>query len=372
MPEKIIRVNAGVHERRNCPVSVEFGELPNTQTRLEDSRGKPIPHHIENCKLHFILSSLKAGESIELRLVESAGRTGGVSLKNNPSEKIVDVRVRGKLFTRYHYSDEYARPFLYPIIGPYGLRTTRSYPMEEVEGETRDHPHHRSCWVAWGDVDGTDHWSETDGHGRIVHQKFLQLSSNPCFGVIKTLNHWLTNSGEKQLEEERTYIFYNTSEPLFDLEVRFRMSEHDIRFGDTKEGGIVSFRVATPMDVTQQGVMRSSFGGVNEAECWGKRAFWCDYSGTLEGKTVGIAVFDTPGNFRYPTYWHVRNYGLMTANPFGLSHFLGEGHDGSLYCPVHSELVFRYRVFIHRSDALKANVAQRFIDYIYPPEVEVE
>ena len=38
----------------------------------------------------------------------------------------------------------------------------------------------------------------------------------------------------------------------------------------------------------------------------------------------GIAIFDHPENLRYPTTWHVRNYGLFTANQWGIHDFTGD------------------------------------------------
>jgi 7-carboxy-7-deazaguanine synthase len=69
--------------------------------------------------------------------------------------------------------------------------------------------------------------------------------------------------------------------------------------------------------------IENSAGGVGEKECWGKPAAWCDYSGPVEGQTVGIAVMDHPGNLRSPVRWHVRDYGLLTTNCFGESTFAG-------------------------------------------------
>ena len=49
---------------------------------------------------------------------------------------------------------------------------------------------------------------------------------------------------------------------------------------------------------------------------WGKIADWNDYSGEVNGKPVGIAIFADPKN-KYLSAWHTRAYGLMAANPFG-------------------------------------------------------
>ncbi|NLC56101.1 MAG: hypothetical protein GX774_04615, partial [Armatimonadetes bacterium] len=102
------------------------------------------------------------------------------------------------------------------------------------------------------------------------------------------------------------------------------------------------------------------------------RAAWCDYSGPVEGKWVGIAVFDHPGNLRYPTYWHVRDYGLMTANMFGLSAFYNDPERrGDYVLPAGQSLRFRYRIYVHPGDARQGAVAAKYHDFINPPAVTV-
>jgi len=143
-----------------------------------------------------------------------------------------------------------------------------------------------------------------------------------------------------------------------------------VRLGDTKEGGILSIRVASSMDAKGAGRIENSYGGIGEAECWGKRAHWVDYSGPVEGATVGFAVYDHPTSFRHPTYWHVRNYGLFTANPFGLHDFYANrGIDGSHVLQEGARLRFKYRILIHQGSTAQARVADRYHDYSTPPKV---
>ena len=105
---------------------------------------------------------------------------------------------------------------------------------------------------------------------------------------------------------------------------------------------------------------------------WGKRANWCDYSGPVNGKTVGVAIFDHPKNFRHPTYWHARDYGLMTTNPFGVSTFEGEGPSGEHVLRARDSLRFRYRVYIHKGDATDGKVAEKYNSYVSPPLAQAE
>jgi hypothetical protein len=84
-------------------------------------------------------------------------------------------------------------------------------------------------------------------------------------------------------------------------------------------------------------------------------------------------VFDHPRNPRYPTRWHVRGYGLFTANPFGLSHYkAGFETDGSLRLCAETAVTFRYRVFLHRGGVRDGRVRDAFLGYAVPPAAQAE
>jgi hypothetical protein len=106
--------------------------------------------------------------------------------------------------------------------------------------------------------------------------------------------------------------------------------------------------------------------GVRDGQTWGKRAEWCDYYGPVEGRTVGIAIFDHPKNPRHPTWWHVRDYGLFAANPFGQHDFesLPDKTAGNLVVPAGKSVTFRYRFYLHEGDEQQAKVAEKYQQYV--------
>ena len=61
---------------------------------------------------------------------------------------------------------------------------TRGYPKVQIEGERQDHPHHRSVWVAYGDVNGSDNWSEQEGHATQTHEGWNRLDCGPVCAVL--------------------------------------------------------------------------------------------------------------------------------------------------------------------------------------------
>jgi hypothetical protein len=157
------------------------------------------------------------------------------------------------------------------------------------------------------------------------------------------------------LEEERLFrIAADGDLRILDQHSVLRARHGDVTFGDTKEGGLFSIRVPTSMDAKDKGRIENSEGdvfdsGQGEETTWGKRAAWVDYSGPLaDGSQWGHTVVDHKDNPWHPTSWHVRGYGLFTANPFGLHDFLkDENADGSWTIPSGEAPHMRFRLIVH-------------------------
>jgi len=99
------------------------------------------------------------------------------------------------------------------------------------------------------------------------------------------------------------------------------------------------------------------------ANVWGKPSNWVDYSGTLDGEKLGIAILDHPSNPGHPTHWHARDYGLFALNPFGQKAF-DEGKEESHWKLAKGQkLAFRWRVVIHPGDAQSGHIADLYKEY---------
>jgi hypothetical protein len=274
-------------------------------------------------------------------------------------EAKVVIEVDGKPFAEYR-TEINGTPSIWPIIGPTGAEMTRAYPMREGNPEERkDHPHHRSFWIAHGDVDGLSFWHRET----IRHRAFKRVESGDE-AVIVAVNDWLDKDGKPIAEDQRTFRFGADKKTRWiDSEVVVKASYGPVTFGDTKEG-LFAVRVAGTMRVgaNKGGEIVNSHGDKDKA-AWGKRAPWVDYHGPVEGERVGVAIFNHPSSFRFPTCWHVRTYGLFAANPFGLSDFLGSKHDGTLTMNKGDQFTLRHKVVLHRGDTESAGIAELFKAY---------
>jgi hypothetical protein len=245
--------------------------------------------------------------------------------------------------------------------------------MDPQKGDDEDHPHHKSLWVAHGDVNGADLWGEEAGHGYEEHNEFTRVISGPFVAGFDEKLTWQDKDRRPLVAEVRSARFYNLPWNLriMDLSVKFVAEHGPVTFGDTKEGGIISVRVSSRMDGKQTGLIENAFGGKGEAETWGKPSPWVDYSGLLRGKRIGIAIFDHCDNLRHPARWHVRDYGLFALNPFALSHYkYGRDTNGTFLLSAGEELPFRFRIVIHQNGAVKGKVGDRYLSYAFPPKIE--
>jgi hypothetical protein len=331
-----------------------------------------------NAEITFLVSDLKKGVPQQFRLlVDKTGRpvpTSGVIVEKRGQD--VDVRINQQLFFTYNTSIGPNKSYLFPIFGPGGRQMVRNYPIKTgVPGETSDHPHHRGLWFTHGEVNGADFWMEGEGRaGRQVHTGFPSITSGSVFGRLVATSDWVKPDGRKIAEDRRELTVYNVRHGrVLDYTITVKALDEPLHFGDTKEG---SFGMRVPDSMRQKGGVGSilTSKGIRDAAAWGTRAEWVDYYGTVEGSTQGVAIMDHPGNLRHPTYWHVRDYGLFAANPFGIHDFVkgtpkGEGDH---VVPAKGSLTLRYRVFFHEGDTTSAGVAEVWAAFANPPKVELK
>ena len=383
-----ITVNAGPHGRRHCPVSaaveLPIGMDPGSLAFRDESNGRTVPFQIyddgDSKKIAWIIDDLPVEWQRRYVLIDGDGThksaDAGVSVDDN-GEKL-SFTVGGSVFTQYNYGESVARPYFYPLFAGPDAGITRNWPMvPDAENETNDHKHHKGLYTAQGEVNGTDNWGEEEGHGYQIHKGFSEVYSGPVAGGFTEELVWTDGEKKPNMAEERRVAIYSVPVGIriVDYDVTLKGSHGEVTLGDTKEGGLISVRVATSMDGVNPdgGVILNSFGGITESETWGKRAQWCDYSGPVKGSWYGICMMDSPSNPRHPTYWHVRDYGLMTANCFGVHHFTGDPSRRKDFTIAEGDAVtWRYRTLIHAGRGDFSSLTRCYHDYANPPEISVE
>lgn len=293
----------------------------------------------------------------------SASSAGGQSpdLELETGDEGFTVRIGDRVLAEYRFATDRG-PVFYPVYAPGGQPLTRGYPMEEIDGESRDHPHHRSLWIAYGNANGHDFWH---GDDKIRHRHFETIDDDASGPAVRVRNDWISGAGETICTDERVYRFSSPNDDLWILDIDFSItaSHGDLTLHDDKEG-FLAVRVAPGLRVRGgEGSILNSEGD-RDGDAWSKRAKWCSYFGPLEGETVGITIFDHPENLRHPSWWHVREYGLFAMNPFGMHEFAGapEG-SGDVAIPGGESLRFQYRLIFHQGSPEEIDVDTLYKDF---------
>ncbi len=319
--------------------------------------GRIFPAQVDSGTLTAILS-LPVGE-YELTPVKAELPSLKLIPTGDDRDGKLEIIIGDKLFTSYVYTDRLYKPYLGPVMTSFGESYTR------LDFETKEHPHHRSVFFGVGDVSldsredakNVDFWNEPANCGIQVHKGIENIKAGTAFAAFTAKTLWTSHDGVPMVDAECEYKLYSQPEGCryVDLTLTYTASYGEIRFGETKEAGPLGVRMADPLRVENGGYMRNSYGASGERECWGKAANWCVYGGELSGHKVGVAVFDNEQNERYPTTWHIRNYGLFAANNLYFR--------GGLTIPAGESLTYRYRiVFFEGTDTPSREMRGKFVN----------
>lgn len=283
------------------------------------------------------------------------------------SSEDVDISVDGKPFTVFHLGEKNNKPFLAPLRSASGKIVTRGFPMENIPGESRDHLHHTGLWFSYDDVNGVKFWENDPSYtkpniGRIV-VTHTETKDGDKSGTLTANMEWRDPAGKVLLVENRDMIFY--SDPklrIIDFHITLTAAE-DVTFGDTKEGAF-AIRLADNFTERKGAKIVDANGRTGMKNVWGKRSNWVDYTAEVNGERLGVAIFDNPQNPHYPTYWHARDYGLFSLNPFGQNAFDENMPENKTKLSAGQKLVFWWRVVIHPGDSVTGGVADLYKQYV--------
>ena len=262
----------------------------------------------------------------------------------------IAVTIDGKQFTCYKFAADQKYPYFWPVNGPLSGKSITTETSEP-------YPHHHSLFFGCDRVNGGNYWQDVNARGQILSQgpKIIQASgerivlADTCLWkqpekdpVIKDIRQITISAPNETL---RIIDFKVTIIPLVDIEIL--KTNHSL----------FSARVVPELGVTAGGTLINAEGQTGEKGTFGVTSPWCDYYGTRDGVTEGLAILQNPANRWFPSKWFTRDYGFFSPTPM----YWLEGD--KLNLAKGEMLTLEYRVVVHTGDSKTANVATLFNQY---------
>lgn len=249
--------------------------------------------------------------------------------------------------TEFVYKDEkILRPYFANVHVPGGFGVTRPHPPDPATGSADHADMHPGIWMGFGDVSGHDFWRNK---GRIVHERFvLEPTASADQVSIVTVSTMQGENGEKLAKVLNAFLLARLPGGWrLDWKARITPQVDGFYFGDQEEMGL-GVRVATPLTERSGGLITSSEHRTTAGETWGQRAAWCDYSGMIDGRRVGVLLVPDPVN-PHPCWWHNRDYGVFVANPFGRQ-AMKQGEESRIEVKKGQSYPFNHSVYLYSID----------------------
>jgi hypothetical protein len=282
----------------------------------------------------------------------------GCSLLPAASQKVtaeikkdqVVINVDGTLFTCYKFAHTQKYPYFWPVNGPLSGKS--------ITTETSDpYPHHHSLFFGCDRVNGANYWQDVNERGQILSQgpKIAQAAGE-CIVITDTCL-WKQPGKEPVIEDQRRIKICAPSEKLRIIDFQITVTPLvDIEILKTNHS-LFSARVVPELSVQSGGTLLNAQDNTSEKGTFGIESPWCDYSGTREGITEGIAILQNPQNSGYPSKWFTRDYGFFSPTPM----YWLEGD--KLNLAKGEKQTLEYRVLVHAGDSKTANIAELFNQY---------
>jgi hypothetical protein len=235
-----------------------------------------------------------------------------------------------------------SRPYLHPVHDASGKFVL-------TEDRPADHPWQHGIFTGFHRVNGFNYWKEDQGRQRFV--RLLDVQERPDRISWRALLELVAPDGSVVLEEEDAITVHapeSADAYVVDFEILLRAKERDVQFGKYFVGGLA---VRMPWDKANPRQTHLNANGQRDRECEQKRAAWCNVERPFGDETLGIAVFDHPGNPNHPSGWRADEQGLINPNVSALDDWT---------IPARKTQRVHYRILVYRGAATREKLHERF------------
>jgi len=327
-----LTVSAGQDERNNTPVRVpisrsQIGEQRVNSVTLTRADGQSIPAQWTGPGLtsdaagevHFILSHLRAGESVRLKAsfsCEAANNPRSFTWCDHPGHH-TDLMFGERHVITYHYErldestpESRARTckVFHHVFSPNGDRIVTGGLLDDPKVHS---PHHRGIFygfnrITYGDGQHADTWHCIDGAFQ-QHERFVASEQGPVLGRHRAIISW-HGKDAAFAEEERELTVYNVPDGhLIEFASRLTTTGGRVRIdGDPQHAGF-QFRAHNDVDAftTNQTIFirPDGIGKPGETRNWDPQTRqgpvnlpWNAMSFVLRDKRYTVAYLDRPAN----------------------------------------------------------------------------
>ena len=372
-----LSVSAGDHDRTNTPVCVLIDATAGAKSvTLTDIGGNPIPAQLTapgllragaqgKSELHFVLPSLKRGESLKMEAAFSVDPPPEGFAWKHVADEYAELSCGDRPVLRYmclKFTDatrEDAFKVYHHVYNPAGSRLI-------TKGPGGKYTHHRGlffgyCQVTYGEGKRADTWSGRNTPE--THAGFLAEEAGPVLGRHLVAVDWQGSDKQPYLKEQRELTVYKTpGGTLIEFASQLATTGGKIKLDGNAPHAGFQFRAAQEVaEGTEKLTCYLRPDGQGEPGQARAKAFdlpWDAVSFVLDESRYTVLYLDRPDNPK-PAEYNERTYGRFGSF---FRYDLDEGKD----------LEVSYRIWVQEGEMTVDKATQLHNDFIEPPSVSVK
>jgi len=277
----------------------------------------------------------------------------------DPAQGTLTVMDGTKPVLTYRYGDQ-----LPAGLDAKQVRSCYIHPLYALDGDVltadfpADHLHHHGLFWTWPSVTvrgaATQTWHPAEPSLRQHFVRWIKREANTAGAVLVVKNTWRLGESEDVVEETVSLTVHPISGEgrAIDLEVVLRPVGGSLELRgaaeESKGYGGLCIRGAPLF----KGAALTTDGGPLTEDSTGRPFLWAD----LSTSDLGVAIFVSRDHPDRPPAWLVRNSYAGVLNP------CWPGLAGTTI-PPDSSVTLRYRIYIHKGDALAGRVKEAYEAY---------